>query len=64
MSHYGSGKDTTIGYEGIDVRFLQEHGYLVAGTSYTLSWKRNGMNIGWIQGRTPNEAVIFSYNSA
>ena len=31
MSHYGSGKDTTIGYEGIDVRFLQEHGYLVAG---------------------------------
>lgn len=61
MALYGSGKNTTSGYKRIDVRFLQKRGYLGPGTLFTLSWKRNGMNIGWIQGRTTNETVILSY---
>jgi len=57
MSRYGSGKDTTEGYKRIDVRFLQKHGYLVPGAAFTLSWRRNGEDIGWIQCRTSDEAV-------
>jgi hypothetical protein len=61
MARYGSGKDTTSGYKRIDVRFLQKRGFLVPGRWFTLSWKRSGVNKGWIQGRTTNEAVILSY---
>lgn len=61
MARYGSGKDTTSLYKKIDVRFLHKHGYLTPGRLFTLSWKRNGTNIGWIQCRTTDEAVILSY---
>ena len=61
MSRYGGGKDTTSDYKKIDVRFLQKQGHLVPSKSFTLSWTRNGINAGWIQGRTTNEAVVLSY---
>ncbi|MFY9940339.1 MAG: hypothetical protein WAK33_25885 [Silvibacterium sp.] len=61
MSRYGTGKDTTEGYKRIDVRYLQKHGYLVSGASFTLSWSRNGERVGWIQCRTIDEAVILTY---
>src|SRR5665213_2401531 len=32
-----------------------------SGRWFTLSWKRNGTNIGWIKGRATDEAVILSY---
>jgi hypothetical protein len=61
MPRYGSGKDTTCGYKKIDARFLQKNGYLNPGRYFTLSWQRNEENVGSVNGRTTDTAVILSY---
>jgi hypothetical protein len=61
MPRYGSGKDTTCSYKKIDARFLQKNGYLNPGRYFTLSWQRNEENVGSVNGRTTDTAVILSY---
>jgi hypothetical protein len=61
MPSYGSGKDTTSGYKKIDDRFLQKKGYLHPGRCFALSWQRNGLDAGSVNGRTTDPAVILSY---
>jgi hypothetical protein len=55
------GKNTTEGYHSIDVGYLRRHGDLRPGTVFTLSWSRNGIQTGSIQGRTTWNSIILSY---
>ncbi len=61
MSRYGSGKDTTVGYKSLDVRYLHKRGCLVPRMQSSLHWSRNGVQTGWIQYRVTAGAIILSY---
>ena len=68
MGGFGSGrgqrgKDTTSDMRALDILRLQRDGLLIPGRAWTSAWKRNGVEVASIQGRTEVDRVILNYRS-
>lgn len=64
MGRYsGSGRATTSGYMGLDVRYLQRNGFLRPGSSSSLRWSRRGEPFGSINLRAWDDRVVLSYRT-
>jgi hypothetical protein len=62
MGGYRGGKETTEGYHKIDIAYLRRHGDLRPGAVFTLTWSRNGVKTGSIQGCTTCNSMVLSYS--
>jgi hypothetical protein len=58
-----SGRNTTSGYNQLDVRRLQRDGLLKAGPSFVWQWSRAGKSIGSINVKTDSERVTLQYRN-